>query len=196
MEFIFMTWTQCIRLKEVFKIAVKTKNMTVKLQKQNGIVTVVLKLVLSDTACWWTLRKHWSEKRPISIVIPSHPLPQGWAKKSCISFRSASLYIFSCGGLESNKEDFSVSDLLLTWLCIFSYICSVSVVRMIYKKIRLKIHVEESNKANSKNDKKALNRLYQLLPSWILLRTHAVWNAWGFGNMTPLKWHRNPVWRL
>lgn len=162
-------------------------------------MTLMLKLLLSDTACWWTLmRKHCSEKRPISVVIPSHPLLQGWAKKRLHLFQiCSSSDIFSQGGLERNKEDFSESDLLLTCLCIFFPVSVLyQLCTMICKRIRLKIHLEESNKANSKNAKKVLNCLCQLLPSWILLRPPAVWNVWCFGNMTPIKWHRNPVWRL
>lgn len=95
-----------------------------------------------------------------TITSPAPGLSQKKPAQICIS-----CYIFSCDGLGGNEEDFSETDLLLTWLCIFSVSVLYQLCRLICKRIRLKIHMEESIKANSKNAKKALNCLCNLLPS-------------------------------
>lgn len=102
-----------------------------------------------------------------------------------------SYYIFCCGGLASNEEDFSRDWFIINLAISFLYQFCISSTNWYVGKIRLKIHMEES-KDNGKNAKKVNFELHQLLTFWILSRNRAVWNVWCTVNMTPINCYSNP----
>jgi len=75
-------------------------------------------------------------------------------------------YILYCGGLASNEEDFSETDLLLIWLSVsFPYQFCSSCTNWYLGKIRVKIRMLEGNKANRKMPRKSALNCINFLPS-------------------------------